>query len=190
MDFTELSLIKVDATTIIKPFDCGDPDLNDFLLLKAIHYKHELLAVTYILENEERTIAFFSIFNDSVRVQEKDFASKSSFKRFLKGMVSHPKRHLEYFPALKIGRLGVCNQTQKGGIGKTIVEYIIALAIKQNEDCACKLITVDAYAMSLKFYERRGFQYFTERDSNKDTRQMYLDLTPYFNALQEEVQSN
>lgn len=97
-------------------------------------------------------------------------------------MVTHPKRHLEYFPAIKIGRLGVCNQIQKSGIGKTIVEFIIDLAMRQNEDCACKLITVDAYSQSLGFYERRGFRFFTDNDKGKDTRQMYLDLTPFINA--------
>jgi hypothetical protein len=91
MQLAGLSLIKVNANTIIKPFDCGDDDLNDFLASKAKDYQKELLAVTYILENEERTIAFFSIFNDSLRVQEMSFASKSAFKRFLSKLVSHRK---------------------------------------------------------------------------------------------------
>jgi|ERR1700722_2755099 len=113
MELAGSSLIKVSLDTIIKPFDCGDGDLNDFLVSKAKDYQRELLTVTYILENQERTIAFFSIFNDSLRVQEMAFASKSALKRFLSNLVSHPKRHLEYFPALKIGRLGVCNTTKK-----------------------------------------------------------------------------
>jgi GNAT superfamily N-acetyltransferase len=185
MDFSGLSLIKIDGSTDIKPFDCGDDDLNDFLLSKAKYYQSELLAVTYLLENEERTIAFFSIFNDSVRVQEIEFATKSALKRFLSSMVSHPKRHLKYFPALKIGRLGVCKTTRGKGLGRAIVSYIINLAIEQNSNCACKLITVDAYDQSLGFYENIGFSYFTETDEGKDTRQMYLDLTPLLNAASE-----
>jgi|SRR5258708_2393794 len=95
MEVAGLSLFKINDDTIIKPFDCGDEDLNDFLLSKAKLYQKELLAVTYILENDERTIAFFSIFNDSLRVQEVAFASRSAFKRFLSKLVSHPKRHEE-----------------------------------------------------------------------------------------------
>jgi GNAT superfamily N-acetyltransferase len=182
MELAGLSLIKVKIGTVIKPFDCGDQDLNDFLLSKAKHYQNELLAVTYLLENEERTIAFFSIFNDSLRVQEQAFASKSAFKRLLSRLVTHPKRHLEYYPALKIGRLGVCQTTKKTGIGTAIIHFIISLAISQNESCACKLITVDAYEQSLGFYEKLGFTYFTDTDKGKDTRQMYLDLTSYMNA--------
>jgi len=66
MELAGLSLLKVDITTIIKPFNCGDDDLNDFLSSKAKHYQQENLAVTYLLEDEMRTIAFFSIFNDSL----------------------------------------------------------------------------------------------------------------------------
>ena len=186
MELANLSLVRVSSSTIIKTFDCGDQDLNDFLLSKSKHYLKELLAVTYLLENEERTIAFFSIFNDSVKVQEIEFASKSALKRFLSGLVSHPKRHLEYFPALKIGRLGVSNTTKNTGIGKAIINYIINLAITQNETCACKLITVDAYEQSLGFYERLGFIYFTDADNGEDTRQMYFDLTPIINTAIEE----
>ena len=54
MELAGLSLIKVTTDTIIKPFDCGDEDLNNFLVSKAKDYQKELLAVTYILENEER----------------------------------------------------------------------------------------------------------------------------------------
>ena len=77
------------------------------LFEKAKFYKQEFLATTFILENEEQTVAYYSIFNDSLKVEEEGFASKSAFKRFLKDLVSHPKRHLKSFPALKIGRLGI-----------------------------------------------------------------------------------
>ncbi|MFL9481902.1 hypothetical protein ACI6Q2_03930 [Chitinophagaceae bacterium LWZ2-11] len=109
MNWDDLSLIKVDDSIIFKPFDCGDQDLNEFLFTKSKGYSKELLATSFVLEDKENTIAFFSIFNDCLKVQEKDFASKSAFKRFLTEIVSHPKRHLEYFPAIKIGRLAVSN---------------------------------------------------------------------------------
>lgn len=183
MDFAGLSLIKVNDSTIIKPFDCGDDDLNDFLHSKSIFYSKELLATTYLLENDTDTIAFFSLFNDNVRVEETDFASKSAWKRFLSEIVSHPKRHLKYFPAIKIGRLAVTNAIQQKGTGRTIISFILDLALSQNERCACKFISVDAYDKSLGFYEKMGFSYFTSNDEGKDTRQMYIDLTPLINTV-------
>ena len=55
---------KIENSTIIKPFDCGDDDLNEFLLEKSKDYQQELLAVTYVFEDETKTYAYYSIFND------------------------------------------------------------------------------------------------------------------------------
>lgn len=174
---SQLSLILLDENHIIKPFDCEDSDLNEFLFEKAKLYKKEFLATTFILENEERTIAYYSIFNDSLKVEEESFASKSALRRFLKELVSHPKRHLKSFPALKIGRLGIDKNFKGKGLGKLIVNNIINDTLELNEKQACKLITVDAYNQSLIFYERLNFEYLTESDKDEETRQMYFDLT-------------
>ncbi len=183
------AMFKVSSDTVFKPFDCGDEDLNEFLLKKAIQYANEHLATTFVIENESVTVAYYSIFNDSVNAQNIAFASKTAFKRFLQDLVSHPKRHLKSYPAIKIGRLGVTKTIQNSGLGKMIVNSIIELAINANENCACKIITVDAYAQSLKFYERLGFKFFSESDKGNDTRQMYLNLTPIILAAIENPES-
>ena len=59
-----------------------------------------------------------------------------------------------------------------------IVNNVIEYAINLNENCACKIITVDAYSQSLGFYQKMGFEYFTENDAEESERQMFLDLTP------------
>ncbi|EKY08307.1 hypothetical protein HMPREF9075_01729, partial [Capnocytophaga sp. oral taxon 332 str. F0381] len=56
----------------IKPFDCEDDDLNDFLFNKALLYQKELLATTFVIENEERTLGYYSILNDSLQLKEED----------------------------------------------------------------------------------------------------------------------
>lgn len=179
MDLTGLQLSKLDHTTVLKSFDCGDSDLNDFLFNKAEKFNSELLATTYLLEDGESIIAYFSIFNDSLRVEEIEFASQSGYKRFFREMVSHPKRHLKYFPAIKIGRLAVNKLSQGNGVGRIIINYVIDYAIEQNEKCACKFIIIDAYSQSLSFYEKLGFSFYQEKDKYSDTRQMYLNITPY-----------
>lgn len=52
------SLIRLTQDYQFKPFDCGDSDLNDFLINDSKSYLQKLLAVTYVLENQEETIAF------------------------------------------------------------------------------------------------------------------------------------
>lgn len=176
-ELSQLTLILLDENHTIKPFDCGDDDLNEFLFEKAKLYKNEFLATTFILENSTQTVAYYSIFNDSLKVEEERFASKSALKRFLKELVSHPKRHLKSFPALKIGRLGIDKSFKGKGLGKLIVNNIIFDTLKLNQSQGCKLITVDAYNESLLFYERLNFEYLTENDKEDETRQMYFDLT-------------
>lgn len=35
-------------------FDCGDADLNDFLFYDAINYYKSMMALTYLLEDNEK----------------------------------------------------------------------------------------------------------------------------------------
>jgi len=182
MDLSDYSLTIIDDQTNIGHFDCGDDDLNEFLLLKAKHYSKELLATTYILEKDDAVVAFFSIFNDNIEAEEHVFESKTQWKKTLAALVPFGKRHITHFPAIKIGRLAVCLESQKCKLGKTLINYILDLALTQNKTCACKFLSVDAYSQSLNFYERIGFEYLTQKDKNEDTRQMYLDLTPFINT--------
>lgn len=179
---SEYSLIELKNETALKPFNCSDDDLNDFFANKAKLYSNELLATTYILEKGDVTVAYYSIFNDSLAIEESNFLSKNSLKKFVANLVSNPKRHLKNFPAIKIGRLAVSKEVQKKGIGKKIIDNIIAFCIEHNKNCACKLITVDAYSDSIAFYLKMGFNFLSDKDKGEDTRQMFIDLTPYFNA--------
>jgi len=173
---TNFNKIQIHEQYAIKPFDCDDADLNDFLFSKAALYRKKLLATTFVIENEEETMAYYSLLNDSLRVNVDSFESKSAFKRFIKQLVAHSKSHLRNFPALKIGRLAIHKKYQGCGLGKLIVDMIIADILTLNNQQACKLITVDAYKKSLLFYEKVGFKYINANDQGDETRQMYFDL--------------
>ena len=104
-------------------------------------------------------------------------------------MLPHSKRHLKHYPAIKIGRLAISAQVQQSGLGRKIMDAIIDYAIKQNEQCACKFILVDAYKNAVGFYEKMQFEYFSDNDLNDETRQMYLNITPIVNARRENLSS-
>ena len=172
-----LSFLQLKENYPIKPFDCGDDDLNDFLFNKALLYQKELLATTFIVENEERTLGYYSVLNDSLQLKEEDFPSKSKYKKFLSYLIPHPKRHLKSVPAVKIGRLAI-DKTYKGmGLGRILVDNIVDDCIELNKTIACRLITVDAYKAALPFYIQSGFEFLTEKDEQEDIRQMFFDLT-------------
>ena len=53
----------------VKSFDCGDTDLNDFILNESLLYRKALLAVSYVVEdkkNNNRVAAYFSLANDRI----------------------------------------------------------------------------------------------------------------------------
>ncbi len=171
MDLSSYSLIRLTYDYRIKPFDCGDADLNDFLFNDARFYLKELLAVTYLIESQNETVAFFSLLNDKITI--KDVDSSTVWNR-LRRKLPQRKRFTSY-PAMKIGRLGVWNEYKGLGYGKAILDYLKTLFTTNNRT-GCKYITVDAYRQSLPFYEKNGFIYLTEKDVNSDTRLMYFDL--------------
>ncbi len=60
MDFSNFTFRQIEADTEIKSFDCGDPDLNDFLFSDAKNYLKAMMALTYLLEAtvSKKTVAY------------------------------------------------------------------------------------------------------------------------------------
>ena len=175
----EISILLLTEDYPIKPFDCEDEDLNDFLFNEAVSYQKELLATTFVMENDKQTLGYYSLLNDSLQLKEEMFTSKSQFRKFLRELMPYPKRHLKTIPALKIGRLAI-DKTFKGkGLGRIIIDTIINHCIDLNEDQACRVITVDAYAQAVNFYHKIGFEFLTKLDEKDETRLMFLDLTSF-----------
>lgn len=154
----------------LSDFDCGDKDLNDFLLNDSKSYLKKLLAVTYVLESQGKILAFFSLLNDKVTITDAE-SNRKWWKLFGGATGKKFKSH----PAMKIGRFAVCKEAQKSGLGCILLDYIKYLFIDNNRT-GCRYITVDAYQQSLKFYEKNQFEYLTSNDQGKDTRLMYFDL--------------
>jgi predicted GNAT family N-acyltransferase len=172
-----MRLIRLTEEHVIKPFDCGDEDLNDFLINSAKYYSTQLLAVTNILENDSDTIAFFNLLNDKVTIEQ--VSGPREWNRFRKKFPN--AKRISSYPAMKIGRFGVSNQFKGNGIGRDLIGYLKKLFVSNNRT-GCRFITVDAYCQSLKFYEKCGFKYLTKNDENEDTRLMYFDLISMINS--------
>ncbi len=61
--------MKVVALTSDYPlteFDCGDSDLNGFLMEDAKHFLSKRIANTFILEDEGRIAGYFCLLNDKI----------------------------------------------------------------------------------------------------------------------------
>jgi len=167
-----ISLFRLDPDSPRKPFDCGNPDLNEFFTTDSINYAKELLAVTYALESETETVAYFAVSNDSIRAED---TSRSRLKEKILKLLPFEKRGYKSHPAVKVGRFAVAEKYQRQGIGSKLLDFIKFYFINKNKT-GCRFIIVDAYNEAVKFYQDNGFDFLTTEDEGKDTRLMYFDL--------------
>lgn len=146
---------------IRKPFDCGNADLNGFLLEttgnvpNATTYDRQLLAVTYVVE-DDRThdiLAYFSLLHEKL---EREFVNSANWNRVSR-KIPNSKRRSSY-PALKIGRLAVNKRHSMLGIGTHIIHFVEALYL-MNKQAGCRFITVDAIPSAVEFHSKHGYKY-------------------------------
>jgi GNAT superfamily N-acetyltransferase len=180
MDSSGFTYIRLTPEKEILPFDCGDPDLNEFLSIDAKSYLLQLLAVTYIIESDSGIIAFFSVLNDKILYEQ---VGKNNLWNKIRKNVPH-RKHFKSYPAVKLGRFAVNIPYQKQRFGTVLLDYIKGFFIDGNKT-GCRFITVDAYRGSLSFYEKNGFKFMTEDDQEADTRLMYYDLAPLKLSLEQ-----
>lgn len=166
----------------IKSFSCGDADLDDFILNEAPYYRDALLAVSYVMEQDDKPIAYFSLANDRVSIQ--DFETNTEFNRFRRHRFVNEKR-IKSYPAVKVGRFAVSNSVRGEGIGSMLLDFIKAYFIIDNKT-GCRFVTVDAYRSAISFYEKNGFLPLQEEDDETTpTRLMFFDLSDYKNQLKD-----
>lgn len=167
-----------------KSFDCGNPDLNDFLFNDSKVYLKHLRYTTTLLETESQIIAYYSLANDLLNISDRqDFADEMEdcknkidfdfLERFL---------NQKMYPAAKIGRFAVDKSFQCQGIGTFLIKSLVQSFIKKNKT-GCQFITVDAIndnaQRTIKFYEDNGFKMLTLNDVSQKSRQMYKSLLEY-----------
>lgn len=162
---------KLKEGEVLKSFNCGDAELNDFILKDADNYRKTLLSVSYILEENTTPVAYFSLSNDSLSYEK--FDNKSSFNR-LNRMINNAKRMRQY-PAMKIGRFAIDIMQKNQGIGSTLLN-IIKYFLIENPQSGCRFITVDAYNDAVGFYQRNGFMLVNEFQADRRTQPMFFDL--------------
>ena len=77
MNRDAIQLRRLGADDMVTRFDCGDDDLNDFILTDAPLYYRVRLATSYVLEDVTGgdVIGYFSLAHD--RISLTDFPSNS-----------------------------------------------------------------------------------------------------------------
>lgn len=169
---SDLSILPFDPNAHdVSSFDCGDPDLNEFLQKDALKYQNEHLSFTRVVFHEKELVAYITLLTDSIVLKTPE---KKKLVDFHDSVMQ--------WPALKIGRLAVVTTRQKQcGIGKALLQYAVALAIRigRESGVGCRFLTVDAYPVSIAFYERHGFvvnKNYVDKEKPKTHPSMRYDI--------------
>lgn len=180
IDFSHLDFVRLDSTKAIKKFDCGDEDLNDFILNHAAAFQKYMLAVSYAFADSltGKVYAYCSLANDKIATS--DFKDKTEFNRFRKKRGFPNEKRLKSYPAVKLCRLGVDTTVKGQQIGTTVIDYIKSMFTLNNKT-GCRFLTVDAYLNAVPFYEKNGFRFMNAKDNDPHTRLMYYDLNDIVN---------
>ena len=166
-----MQLDRLTAQTEIQPFDCGDDDLNEFLMNDAKDFMQKKIANTFLLTDEGRTVAYFSLLTDKISKRD---TTNSNWRR-LKKKFPHEK-HFNSYPALKIGRFAVSQDYRGQNIGSELITYIKRTFHESKLYAAFRFITVDAYLSAITFYEKNDFRLLVSTEENPYTRSMYFDM--------------
>lgn len=175
-EFFPLKIVRLDSTNAVKQFDCGDKDLNDFILNRASAFQKHRLAVSYAcvdVDDASKVYAYCSLANDKVAIT--DFKDKTEFNRFRKEQGFPNSKRLKSYPAVKLCRLGVDNTAKGRQIGTAVVDYIKSMFVIENKT-GCRFLTVDACLDAVPFYVKNEFNFMNAEDSDPHTRLMYYDL--------------
>jgi ribosomal protein S18 acetylase RimI-like enzyme len=169
---SDLEIIPLVPGEGLGAFTCGDADLDDFLATDAYRLQEHHAVRTYLarrVETGAEVLGFVSLMTDAVKLQTRERKGL-----FLKS-TDHP-----IVPALKIARLGVSTDLQRGsGIGTALVRFAFLTGQEIAEGAGCRLLTLDAYPGAIDFYEKLGFLRNLEKEYRERVRpSMRLDLFP------------
>lgn len=166
-----MELVRLTSDYVLSPFDCGDSDLNEFLFEDAKNFQEKRIANTFLLEDNGRIAAYFSVLNDKISRLE---ITNSRWKK-IKDSFPEGKRFRSY-PSIKIGRFAVSTLYRGQHIGSDLMAMIKVMMNENQNYSAFRFITVDAYLSAIPFYQKNGFAQLTQKEEDDHTRLMFFDM--------------
>ncbi len=135
----------------LEAFDCGIPELNDYLKKYAGQNHRKGLGSTYVLipaEGESFAAGYYTL-----SMAQVELGSLAESQR--KNLPKYP------VPAVRLGRLAVDRKWQGTGLGEILLVDAIHRAVAAVQSVAAKFMIVDAKNKKAEeFYLRYGFHPF------------------------------
>jgi GNAT superfamily N-acetyltransferase len=152
-----LHIEKLQRTHEIEAFDCGQPELNRFLIRHALQAQQVNSSQTYVGLSGKTIIGFFTIVAGEVRHADAP-------ARIVKGMPRYP------IPLLVLARLAVHCEWQGRGIGAGLLLDALGRTLHAADIIGVRAVAVHAKDDSAaSFYRHFGFM-----PSPTDKRHLFL----------------
>jgi GNAT superfamily N-acetyltransferase len=152
-----LHIEKLQRTHETETFDCGQPELNRFLIRHALQAQQVNSSQTYVGLSGKTVIGFYTIIASEVRHADAP-------ARVVKGMPRYP------IPLLVLARLAVHSEWQGRGIGAGLLLDALGRTLQASDIIGARALAVHAKDDSTaSFYRHFGFM-----PSPTDKRHLFL----------------
>jgi GNAT superfamily N-acetyltransferase len=126
-------------------FDCGNTELNSWLVDHAMASQKADLARTYLALGDTGVAGYVSLTTGSIRPEAVP-------RRYARGMPRYP------IPTILIARLAVDVRHQRQQLGSRLLAEALRRAVLASDTAAARLVVVDAIDDDVAaFYRRWGF---------------------------------
>lgn len=135
-----------------KDFDCGKPELNEYLKKYATQDKKKGYAITFVAmaEGSKEVAGYYSTSASTIEFNSIPDAISKRLPRY-------PA------PAMLIGRLAVDQKAQGQGLGEVLLMHALSRAVDISSELGIFAVRVDALDKEAKnFYLKYGFVSFQD----------------------------
>ena len=138
-----------------KGFDCGVPELNDYLQKQAMQHAKSGVSRTFILSGLEDEGSIQGFYSLSMGSLNKNLLPKSLQKKF----PHHP------LPIVRLGRLAVSKEHQGKGFGKKLLAHALHKCYLLSQDIGMIAVVIDAKDQQARnFYSQFEFECLPEQE--------------------------
>lgn len=158
MSKTCWQIVPLEHSHDCSTFDCGAPELNNWLRVHALPSRKSGSARTFVAVDEANHVqAYYAIAAQSV-------VAGSAPERLRKGLPRHP------IPVILLARLAVDQNFKGRGLGSGLLKNALLRVLNASREVGVRAIIVDAKDdAARRFYEHFNFEGFPE-----DSRRLFL----------------
>ena len=144
-----LEIRRLAQDDLVKPFDCGDNALNNYLRRHAwINQEQNLIGVTYVSIEERHpkiVVGYYTLATGDIARDSLPAETTEGLPRY------------QNLPVALLARLAVDRRFQGSGLGTNLLRHAFESVLKLSKQVGCRYVIVDAYSTAIGWYARYGF---------------------------------